>query len=111
MKWLNWGDKNTKFFPASTIQRKSKNILERIQTQDDTWLEGQAQIMSGIWTFYSTLYASEPPSHVNECLNVVSTLVTQDMNLSLMKPISMMEIEKAAFPMGSMGSSLKRIGI
>lgn len=59
----------------------------------------------------STLYASEPPSHVNECLNVVSTLVTQDMNLSLMKPISMMEIEKTAFPMGSMGSSFKRIGI
>lgn len=33
VKWLNYGDKNTKFFHASTIQRKDGNKLLGIKMQ------------------------------------------------------------------------------
>lgn len=40
VKWLNYGDKNTKFFHASMAQRRDRNKIIRIKNTDGAWLEG-----------------------------------------------------------------------
>lgn len=37
LKWLTCGDKNTKFFHATTIQRRDRNRLQRIQGMVFGW--------------------------------------------------------------------------
>lgn len=53
--WLTWGDKNSKFFHASTIQRSDRNQLARLQNKDGDWVEGQSNIMRAIEDFYKDL--------------------------------------------------------
>ncbi|KAJ1436344.1 Zinc finger, CCHC-type [Sesbania bispinosa] len=40
LKWLNYGDKNSKFFHASTIQRRDRNKLYRLKDSEGNWIEG-----------------------------------------------------------------------
>lgn len=69
IKWLQCGDRNTKFFHATTIQRMARNRSERIKDNNGNWLEGQNQIMTGVFDFYSDLYSVEPISSVSECID------------------------------------------
>ncbi|KAJ1379423.1 Endonuclease/exonuclease/phosphatase superfamily, partial [Sesbania bispinosa] len=41
IKWLNWGDRNTRFFHSSTIQRRDRNRLVRLRNEEGDWIEGQ----------------------------------------------------------------------
>lgn len=55
--------------------------------------------------FYIDLYTYNPVSNVTECLQTVPHVVTEDMNVALLAPISNAEIEKAAKrPQGQMDS-------
>lgn len=82
VKWLNFGDKNTKFFHASTIQRRNRNKLLRIKDGADNWLEGQNEVINGMSNFYNALYTPEPSTQIDQCLRVVPSCVTTTMNMS-----------------------------
>lgn len=101
-KWLNWRDKNTRFFHGSTIQRRDRNKILRIQDDSGNWLEGQIEVMNGIWNFYNSLYSAEPANSFLECLNVVPNCITSQMNTSLTKPIIFIEVETAVFDLGAL---------
>jgi hypothetical protein len=61
VKWLNWGDRNTKFFHASTIQRRDRNKLSRIKDDNGQWVEGQTQITHAVLDHYSKSLSLPPP--------------------------------------------------
>ncbi|KAL7165281.1 hypothetical protein ACSBR2_041050 [Camellia fascicularis] len=44
VRWLNFGDKNSRFFHASLIQRRQRNQLLRLQTEDGVWLNSDSEI-------------------------------------------------------------------
>lgn len=46
LKWLNWGDKNTKIFHISTEQRRDMNKLFRIKDTSGNWLQGQHDVVN-----------------------------------------------------------------
>ena len=44
LKWIKWGDRNTKFFHASTIQRRDRNRIQRLKNSNGEWVEGQEEV-------------------------------------------------------------------
>ncbi|CAN1248712.1 hypothetical protein LINPERPRIM_LOCUS6851 [Linum perenne] len=44
IRWLKEGDKNMKFFHASTIQRRQKNRILKLKTDDLLWIEEEEEI-------------------------------------------------------------------
>ncbi|KAJ1399226.1 Zinc finger, CCHC-type [Sesbania bispinosa] len=44
IKWLHHGDRNSKFFHASTIQRRDRNKLFRLRDTVGNWVKGQNDI-------------------------------------------------------------------
>ncbi|XP_025679206.2 uncharacterized protein [Arachis hypogaea] len=38
LKWLKWGDKNSSFFHATTIQRRKRNKVERLKDKEGQWV-------------------------------------------------------------------------
>lgn len=58
--------------------------------------------MTGIWQFYSELYSSKATNTLNECMQVVPNLVTEEMNTCLMAPVTIIEVDKAVFSLGAL---------
>lgn len=101
VKWMNYGDRNSKFFHASTIQRRDLNKLLRIKDADDNWLEGQTEVMNGISNYYNNLYSYELSTCTDQCLEVVHRCISNSMNRSLTSPVLMKEVETAVFSLGA----------
>ena len=38
------GDKNSKFFNATTIQRRKRNRIQRLKLQDESWREAKKML-------------------------------------------------------------------
>lgn len=55
LKWLSYGDKNSKFFHATTVQRRDRNKLQRIQDKDGNWVEGQGSIVKAVEEYFKDI--------------------------------------------------------
>ncbi|KAL7227211.1 hypothetical protein ACSBR1_022135 [Camellia fascicularis] len=58
IRWLNFGDKNTNFFHASMIQRRQRNQILQLQTEDGTWLSSNTEINHHMHGFFTNLFAN-----------------------------------------------------
>lgn len=65
VKWLKYGDRNSKFFHASTIQRRDRNRLTRIMDDNNNSQEGQGNIMAAVVDHFTAVYNSEEPTGVS----------------------------------------------
>lgn len=64
-------------------------------------MEGQQEVMTGIWNFYHDLYIAEPCSSFSDCIRVIPNCISNSMNVSLTSPVSFNEVEKAVFDLGA----------
>lgn len=93
MKWLKDGDKNTKFFHASTIQRRGRNRVQRIQNDRGEWVEGKEETFQAVLQHYAKVYKSDNPTEFDSVLSCIPTLVTPLMNERLGQPFGEEEIK------------------
>ncbi|XP_072078185.1 uncharacterized protein [Arachis hypogaea] len=102
LKWLKWGDKNTAFFHASTIQRRIRNRIDRVKDGTGKWIHGEANIMRVVERHYTELFTSERDRNMEECVKDIPRRVTREMNEELMADINDEEIKEAFFSMGGL---------
>lgn len=55
VKWLKSGDKNTRFFHLSTIQRRQRKKIQMVKSLDGDWLKGDAEISKGFNAYFNHL--------------------------------------------------------
>lgn len=99
--WLKWGDKNTKFFHASTIQRRQRNRISMLKTDDQNWCRNPRELKRHILEFYYSLYSSVGPRNFQSIIDICSSLVGEEMNLYLMGLVTLEEVKAAVFQMGA----------
>lgn len=58
--------------------------------------------MQGVWYYYNNLFSPNSPSMVPQCLQVFPKSVSAEMNEALLVPISLEEVKKAIFNLGSL---------
>ncbi|XP_072087336.1 uncharacterized protein [Arachis hypogaea] len=102
LKWLKWGDKNTAFFHATTIQRRMRNRIDKLKDEARHWIQGEADIMRLVETHFAKLFTSEGDRNMEDCLKHIPMRVTSKMNDDLMAKIKDEEIKEAVFGMGSL---------
>lgn len=95
--WLREGDQNTKFFHATTKQRRARNRFTRLRKADGVWAETEDDIELVATRYFQTLFTSSDPSEFGESLKYITEKVTPAMNEALTKPPSDDEIRKAVF--------------
>lgn len=100
IKWLNHGDRNSKFFHSSTLQRRMTNKIGRIKDDNGEWVVEDAKILNCFVDFYKNLFFSgaDPDRHMHT--DVIPSLVNDDMNATLLSQVTESEVERATFDMG-----------
>lgn len=102
VNWLKSGDQNTRFFHATTVQRRKRNKILKMKDADGAWLENEDDIAGAFMDFYRGLFAPSAVSNCDALLEFVDSVISDEDNVMLMKPISTVEIKRAAFEMGSL---------
>ncbi|XP_057418855.1 uncharacterized protein LOC130713070 [Lotus japonicus] len=102
IKWAKWGDRNTKFFHASTIQRRDVNRLEKLKDDSGNWLDGQDTIMKLFVKHYQDIYTRGEVQGIEDCLKDLNITVPPSLNEELCKSITDEEIKDAVECLGSL---------
>ncbi|CAA7027944.1 unnamed protein product [Microthlaspi erraticum] len=95
VNWLREGDQNTKFFHASTKQRRARNRITKLRRTDGSWAENEDNIEQTATGYFHHLFTSSNPRSFDDALKYVTEKVSLEMNSSLTKPPSNDEIRKA----------------
>ncbi|XP_028765313.1 uncharacterized protein LOC114723286 [Neltuma alba] len=97
VNWLQSGDRNTKFFHTSTLQRRARNKVVKLRKGDGEWIEKEDEINTAFSQFYFELFASEDTRDMEEALQFVQKIVSEDENAMLTRHVTVEEIKGAVF--------------
>ncbi|KAF7134615.1 hypothetical protein RHSIM_Rhsim08G0178900 [Rhododendron simsii] len=102
VNWLTYGDKNSAFFHACINQRRQRNQLIMLKTGGGNWVQDEDGINDLIHNYFSGLFECFGPRDFSEVLANVKCCISEDMNAKLIEQVSVEEIKKAAFQLGSL---------
>lgn len=101
-KWVNFGDRNTKFFHTSTVIRRRRNHIETLRNDEDKWVSDIEELESMAVQYFTRLYSLENVDPVVEKLpHEGFPSLSRDDKVELSRPFSGMDIELAVRSMGS----------
>eukprot|EP00253_Pinus_taeda_P032540 PITA_32540 len=99
IRWLKEGEKNTKFFHRTTVQRRMHNQISQVTNAQGEKLETQEEIEKEFLHYFKEM-SQEPNINREEAIDNITRyiprLVFEEQNSLLLKPISLQEVELAA---------------
>lgn len=93
------GDKNSRFFHASTKQRRARNRISRLIDDRGQIAESKDDLVVVATKYFRDLFQTSDPSEIQQALIHVRYSITGAMNVELTKAITEMEVKKAFFTM------------
>ncbi|KAA3489594.1 reverse transcriptase [Gossypium australe] len=96
--WLNFGDRNTKFFHSRTIQRRKFNRILALKDNNGDWCYDQSTLSDEAVKFFENMYGENPRPIIDIPSNIFPCLKEQGIEF-LNKPVLNDEIKKALFDM------------
>eukprot|EP00253_Pinus_taeda_P025653 PITA_25653 len=98
IKWLREGEKNTKFFHNTTVQRRMHNLISHIQNEQGERVETHEGIEENFLSYFQKAH-QEPnvdklPA-IEKILPLIPKLITPDHNHLLLQPIQLNEVDLA----------------
>ncbi|KAL6226651.1 hypothetical protein ACLB2K_000612 [Fragaria x ananassa] len=102
VKWLKSGDSNTRFFHLSTIQRRLRNRILKIQNEQGQWVCGEGLIRKEFESQFKAIFSSGGYRVWGMALSGVTPLVSREMNEELLVDITMDEVSEAVHQMGAL---------
>ncbi|KAF7146318.1 hypothetical protein RHSIM_Rhsim04G0150700 [Rhododendron simsii] len=97
IKWLRMGDKNSRFFHLSTIQRRQRNQVMRLKDSSGVWRTDQKEIAEIIKGHFQELYKSPPSRDFGDLISLVEPVILEDWNAKLTREVTKEEVQLAAF--------------
>ncbi|GMJ10085.1 hypothetical protein HRI_004677700 [Hibiscus trionum] len=101
ISWLKWGDKNTKFFHATTIQRRRTNAIIKLKGEDGSWIEEPDHIALHLQNHFQKVFKKDHSVDFQSLHEYIPKMITEEMNQELTKEITPEEVKKAVFAMGA----------
>jgi exonuclease III len=98
IRWLKEGDRNTKFFHRTTIQRRHTNRITSLISANGEPLHSHEDMEAALVGHYQNLLTEPIPDRheaIAKLTQHVPTLVTREQNLALLRPISIEEVDQA----------------
>ena len=104
--WLKEGDRNSKFFHASTLIRRRRNNILEIKLENGERIYGREDIGKYFEEHFNELYSTSNPSFPVDLENLIELSISAAKNTKLLKIPSEEEIQRTIFKM----NPLKALG-
>ncbi|CAN1836517.1 hypothetical protein LINPERHAP1_LOCUS34801 [Linum perenne] len=78
VRWLNEGDRNTSFFHATTIYRRQRNQISRLQDHNGEWITNDTQIDRSFFLHQGPLLPLSILQAIVVALLVMTTMMELD---------------------------------
>eukprot|EP00253_Pinus_taeda_P019947 PITA_19947 len=96
IRWLKEGEKNTKFFHNTTIQRRMHNNITHIQNEQGAKLEKHEEIEAEVLNHFKQVH-KEPSDDCSQAIQNITRkipkLISDQHNQMLLKPVDLQEVE------------------
>nr|XP_027082465.1 uncharacterized protein LOC113704792 [Coffea arabica] len=99
IKWLQDGDKNSRFFHAVVAERRAKSVIHRIRSSTGEWLIDEAHISTEAVEYFTSLFSAEPCTGSWSTLEVIPNIISREQNAELQRLPSMKEIKEVVLAM------------
>ncbi|XP_030479565.1 uncharacterized protein LOC115696822 [Cannabis sativa] len=99
--WLNEGDRNTKFFHAKASARKSNNTIKFMHVENGTRVTAKHEIAAAIHDYFAEIFTASTLDEdaLITTLNAIPTTIATEMNVNLLKPFEVADVEVALHSM------------
>ncbi|KAK9932560.1 hypothetical protein M0R45_019793 [Rubus argutus] len=104
VNWLQGGDRNTKFFHLTTLQRRQQNRILKIANEDGNWITGDVQVRSEVDEHFKRLFETSGIRDWGSTLDCVAPVISHDQNVLLTHPFSLEEIKSATQQLGNLNA-------
>jgi hypothetical protein len=98
IQWLKEGDRNTKFFHRSTIQRRHTNHITQLISDNGKIIHSHEDLEEELVAYYQNLL-TEPQKDRSQAITRVTqhipTLIMEEKNVTLLRPITLEEVDQA----------------
>lgn len=102
-KWIELGDRNTKYFHTSTIIRRRRNRIEMLKNNDGAWISDPTELENLAVGYYQRLYSMEDIDHEMEVLSPAGFVDLSRAEVTeLSKPFSSRDVEESVRSMGKL---------
>ena len=105
VNWLQFGDRNTRFFHNACSARRRRNRIGRLMWEDGSWMENEGEKKEFISNYFLQLFSSSAladEDQMQQIINAVQPCVTPIMNESLTREFTEAEIKQALFDIGDL---------
>ena len=102
LSWLRAGDANTKFFHQSTLYRRRRNKVIKINDGEGMWEDRPGRVRNLMEEHFISTFTSEGPREWGSILDYINRCVSEEMNMDLLRPITAEEVKLAAYKMGGL---------
>lgn len=101
IKWLNFGDKNSKNFHQTTLQKRAHYKILRIKNELGEWVENESEIVGCFNRYFRELFQSDGANNIEEALGNVENVLDDRMRADLDLDIEANEVKRAVFQLGA----------
>ncbi|XP_021805547.1 uncharacterized protein LOC110749696, partial [Prunus avium] len=102
IKWLQEGDRNTKFFHLTTIVRRRKNRIEKLKNDNDLWVEEAEGLKELAVNYFLGLFSMTPRDHSGLSMpNLFPSINDVDLN-GLVARVDISEVKESLFNIGGL---------
>jgi hypothetical protein len=98
IQWLKEGERNTKFFHRTVIQRRHCNRITHLVSDEGETLYSHADLETNLVDYFQDLLTEPIPDRqaaINKITRNIPSLVTQEKNVALLRPFTIEEVDQA----------------
>ena len=92
VKWVQCGDKNTRYFHGTATQRKRRNFIKGLKDDQGVWQREEEVVSNLLVGYFGSLFTFSDPHNLDSVLEGVQAVVTEDMNAKLVERYTVDEV-------------------
>lgn len=98
-EWIRSGDRNTKYYHASTMVRRTRNKIRALQSDSGELLTEGNGLAEHVQEFYSTLFRKDEVCDLSIALRGMFTVLEPPIRNAMISPFSVADVKEALFDM------------